>query len=217
MHFVRYLSDMESVQDPPERKEQNMNTNYEDRTSVIKSAFTLCRSMKRRPRREEHHFAPSVEQALMVIKAEDGLTARDLSEKLDIRPSSVTELVSRLTETGLVIRKEDAEDKRLSHICLTDLGNAEAEFIENRRKNAVDDFSACFTDEEAEEFCRLADKLSEHLRSRNEDGEEECPGRGPKGCHRPPMGPGPHFGHGPHFAHGPQKGPEMPPRFRRMW
>ena len=196
-----------------------MNTNYEDRADVIKSAFTLCRSMKRRPRREEHHFPPSVEQSLMVIKSDDGLSARDLSEKLDIRPSSVTELVNRLIETGLVIRKEDEDDKRLSHICLTDLGNAEAEFIENRRKTAVDDFSACFTDEEAQEFCRLADKLSEHLRSKEGDAGDEgrCLHRGPKGCHRPPMGPGPQFGHGPHFGHGPNQGPEMPPRFRRMW
>ena len=194
-----------------------MNTNYEDRTSVIKSAFTLCRSMKRRPRREEHHFPPSVEQSLMVIKANDGLSARDLSEKLDIRPSSVTELVNRMIETGLVVRKEDETDKRLSHICLTDLGAAEAEFIENRRKTAVDDFSACFTDEEAQEFCRLADKLSEHLRQREGDDDEKCPHRRPEGCHRPPMGPGPHFGHGPHFGNGPEKGPEMHHRFRRMW
>ncbi len=190
-----------------------MNTNYEDRTSVIRAAFTLCRSMKRRPRREEHHFAPSIEQSLLVIKNENGLSARELGEKLDIRPSSVTELVNRLSETGLVTRKEDETDKRLTHIFLTDLGNAEAAFIEDRRKTAVDDFSACFTEEEAREFCRLADKLSEHLRTKDGEEDEGCPRRRPDGCRRLPMGPGPHFGHGPHFGNG----PKMHRRFHRLW
>ena len=186
-----------------------MNENNKDRTNVLRSAFTLARSLKRRPMKAEHHFSPSVEHSLMAIKENDGLSARDLSERLDIRPSSVTELVNRLIETGLVVRKEDEEDRRLSHICLTDLGNAEAAFIENRRKSAVDDFSACFTDEEAEEFCRLADKLSEHLRASESEEEGRCRGRKPEGCHRSPMGHGPHFGHG----HG--HGPEMHFRFRK--
>ncbi|MBP5224743.1 MAG: MarR family transcriptional regulator [Lachnospiraceae bacterium] len=173
-----------------------MNINSEDRLNVLRSAFTLARSLKRRPAKAEHHFSPSVERSLMVIRENDGLTARDLSEKLDIRPSSVTELVNRLIETGLVVRKEDEDDRRLSHICLTDLGKAEAAFIEDRRKTAVDDFSACFTDEEAAEFCRLADKLSAHLREKEADGEGKCRGRRPEGCHRAPMGRGPHFGHG---------------------
>ena len=185
-----------------------MNINSEDRLNVLRSAFTLARSLKRRPAETVHHFSPSVERSLMVIRENDGLTSRDLSEKLDIRPSSVTELVNRLITTGLVVRKEDEDDKRLSHICLTDLGKAEASFIEDRRKSAVDNFSSCFTDDEAAEFCRLADKLSAHLREKEAAEAGKCRKRRPEGCHRSPLG------HDPRFDHGNRPG--MHPRFRRM-
>ena len=159
-----------------------MNINSEDRLNVLRSAFTLARSLKRRPAETEHHFSPSVERSLMVIRENDGLTSRDLSEKLDIRPSSVTELVNRLITTGLVVRKEDEDDKRLSHICLTD--------------------------DEAAEFCRLADKLSAHLREKEAAEAGKCRKRRPEGCHRSPLG------HDPRFDHGNRPG--MHPRFRRM-
>ena len=185
-----------------------MTTISEIRSNTIKSAFTLARSLKRRPNPEEHHFPMGVERTLTVINGNDGLSSRDLGEALDIRPSSVTELVNRLQEAGLVTRKEDEADKRVSRISLTEKGKEEAEFILNRRSQFVENFSACFTEEEARQFCELADKLSAHLRSQNGEENEDSEGR--KCCHRGPKGHGPHFGHGPGF------GPGMHHRFCRF-
>ena len=196
---------------------------------VMHSAFLLARSLKRRPAREPdaHRFPPSVERTLIVVSRADGMSTRDLSEALDIRPSSATELVNKLAEAGLVERKEDPQDKRLTHICLTEEGKTAAEEIKSRHQQRVEEFSSCFTEEEAREFCALANKLSAHLEEIN-GGEDagargrcggprhhgnpgHCGGPGRHGNRRPegPGFPSGHGHHGPHpdFGPGPGFGP----------
>ncbi len=165
-------------------------SNTENRNEVIHSAFRLARSLKRRPHGKDHHFAPSVERSLLMIAETDGLSARDLCEALDIRPSSATELIHRLEEAGFVLRRDDEQDKRLTRIYLTETGKAEAALIRSRRQQVAEEFSACFTDEEAAQFCLLANKLSAHLQSREEAGEG--------GCARPEHR---HHGGRPHHRH----------------
>ena len=111
-----------------------MTTISEIRSNTIKSAFTLARSLKRRPNPAEHHFPMGVERTLTVINGNDGLSSRDLGEALDIRPSSVTELVNRLQEAGLVTRKEDEADKRVSRISLTEKGRRVAHQVFDRHR-----------------------------------------------------------------------------------
>lgn len=161
-----------------------MNNSKDHRNEVLKSAFSLARALKRRPPRGEHHFPPSLERALGVIYNGGDLSVRDLGEELDIRPSSVSELVDRLEKSGLAERKSDDSDRRLTRIALTDLGKAEAEYIRGRHDQAIADFSSCFTDEEAAKFCELADKLSAHLQERedSEEGAVRPHGRGPRPC-----------------------------------
>lgn len=160
------------------------------RKNVLESTFGLARALRRGPKHMEHTLPPAVERTLMVISDNDGLSAGELSELLDMRPSSVSELSDRMAARGLVEKKADEADKRVNRIFLTELGKAQVSRIAEVRTEALNNFSACFTDEEAEKFCELADKLAAHL-SDNADGKVCCGHHGPHGhghcLHRHPM------------------------------
>ena len=62
---------------------------------------------------------------LMIKGARDGSeqsTVTELSERLQLAQSTVTELVSRAEEVGLVAREQSQSDARVAHLRLTDEG-----------------------------------------------------------------------------------------------
>ncbi len=66
-------------------------------------------------------------QALLAIKGKqtDGpMTIGALAERLLIAPHSATELVGRLVKAGLVVRSDDANDRRKQALSLTDSAEA---------------------------------------------------------------------------------------------
>lgn len=174
----------------------------ENRIDVIKSALKLSRAMRRRPPRGDRKFPPPVARTLSVLADNDGATSRELCEILDVRPSSLSELLGKMEEHGLVIRRTSDEDKRAAQVLLTDEGKAAAAGLKEDMEKHASEFSACFTDEEAEQFCSLAAKLIAHLEATAPEGEGgHCGhGRGHGACHGPERG----F----HGHHGPFPGPE---------
>ena len=174
----------------------------EMKNDVMRSTLKLMRSMRRRPPRGEHQFPPAVERMLMTLSDNEGATSRDLCEILDVRPSSLSELLGKMEEKGLVSRQISEEDKRAAIVTLTEEGAAAAAAIRANFEQKAAEFSACFTDEEAAKFCELSDKLAAHLESL--PGEEGHEGEGPFCHHRGPgFGPcGPHGHHGHHGPHG---------------
>ncbi|MBB6733263.1 MarR family winged helix-turn-helix transcriptional regulator [Cohnella zeiphila] len=55
----------------------------------------------------------------------DGLTQKELHEKLRIRPASLTNVLDLLVAGGWVVRRQDAQDARVKRIYLTDSGKAQ--------------------------------------------------------------------------------------------
>ncbi|WP_125569129.1 MarR family winged helix-turn-helix transcriptional regulator [Companilactobacillus insicii] len=67
------------------------------------------------------------QRVLAILRLEDGLSQRYLTEVLDLRPSSVAELLKKLETNGDILRKEDENDKRTKLVYLTDSGRKKAE------------------------------------------------------------------------------------------
>ena len=62
---------------------------------------------------------------LMIKGAPDGSersTVTELSERLQLAQSTVTELVGRAEQAGLLIRRPSKTDARVAYVCLTDEG-----------------------------------------------------------------------------------------------
>ncbi|HOJ93291.1 MAG TPA: MarR family transcriptional regulator [Dictyoglomaceae bacterium] len=59
---------------------------------------------------------------LLLLGEKDGLVQKEISERLKIKPSTVTLIIKRMEKRGLVFSKRDEKDKRFSKIYLTEDG-----------------------------------------------------------------------------------------------
>jgi DNA-binding MarR family transcriptional regulator len=67
---------------------------------------------------------------LRALWVQDGLTHTELSAHSHVRPSTITTTIQRMEKAGLVTRKHDAEDQRVSRVYLTQKGRALQEDVE---------------------------------------------------------------------------------------
>jgi len=70
----------------------------------------------------EKGIYPGQAVCLWFINQNPGISQRDLAEKMHVAPPTVTLMLQKLEKAGLVIRKEDERDQRLSHTYLTNAG-----------------------------------------------------------------------------------------------
>ena len=182
---------------------------------VILASLKLARAMRRCPpeRGEQPPFPPAVGRLLACAAENPGVSSRELCEFLDLRPSSLSEMLSRAEADGFLTRAVDEADRRVQRITLSEKGRKAVAGMEDARDQDARKKTACFTEEEKAQFIALCDKLSAHIERLALDLPEDR--------RMPPPPPGPGFPpHGPGFPHpGPHrpenKDPEQPgrPRF----
>ena len=177
-----------------------MDNITENKTDVMGSVLKLMRAMRRHPVRPEHEFPPAVGRLLLALKSNDGASPAELCELMDVRPSSMSELLSKMEENGLVSRVTDETDRRATKVWLSESGKEATERMEAKFRAENEKLAACFSAEEAEQFRALCEKLSEYLEGLP---EKECHKHG--SCDRH----GHHGHHSPHGHHG-HRGPGEP-------
>ncbi len=159
-----------------EKSERNEN-------SVMAAVMHLQRAMKRGPHHmhgrpcpedmgpghcgpgKRHGHGMSEGRLIYALSKKESMTTQELMEELDLRPSSMSELLTKLEERGLIEKSQSGDDKRVNVVALTEKAKVLSERIAEERAARMAVFTACFTDEEAAEFVRLCNKLSEHLES----------------------------------------------------
>lgn len=62
--------------------------------------------------------------ALLVLWENDGLTQRELVERLDVEQPTMASTLTRMERDGLIERRKDPDDGRLQRIWLTEAGRA---------------------------------------------------------------------------------------------
>ena len=180
------------------------------KNDITKSVLKLMRVMRRRPVRTDRPLPPAVGRTLLTLGEHDGVSSAELCELMDVRPSSLSELLGRMEENGLVQRVSDENDKRTNRVLLTDAGRESVERIEKKYEEENARLAACFTEEELEQFCALCERLSAHMETLPEQQERHphgpCGHHGPHGHHGHHGPHGPHGPHGHHHCHGAPEG-----------
>ncbi len=175
------------------------------RSELIFKLHRIERSMHRHPvhaGKRSHGRG----RLLSLLSEHDGITSHELAELLDVRPSSLSEMMSKLTEEELIVRTPDENDKRVSHISLNDKGKALLTEIETEREDDANRMTACFNDEELEQFSALCDKLCAHLEELDKNsGCDELPPPPPFDPFGMPPPPPHHGHHGCHCKPKPRK------------
>lgn len=59
---------------------------------------------------------------LCVVVAQDGMTQSEIAEQLSVQGATVTNMLQRMEESGLVARRRDAHDNRLVRVHVTAAG-----------------------------------------------------------------------------------------------
>ena len=131
---------------------------------VILACLKLARAMRRiPPERREYPFPPAVGRLLDCAAKNPGVSSRELCEFLDVRPSSLSEMLSRAEAEGFITRTVDEADRRIQRIALSDKGQKAVSDMENARNLEAQKMTSALTEEEKEQFCALCDKLSTHM------------------------------------------------------
>jgi|SRR6516164_2773857 DNA-binding MarR family transcriptional regulator len=92
-----------------------------------------------------------------------GLRLTDLSERLLIRPPSVTGVVDRLQRAGLVVKDESPTDLRAKQVMLTAKGRHLVDRILAVHGNQMDMVLGGLSNLEQEELHRILGRLETHL------------------------------------------------------
>lgn len=96
---------------------------------------------------------------LSILEDVGTITQKDLAKLLYIRPTSLSELLLKLEQKGLVKRVPSDTDKRISLVSLTDTGKEKAKEIRKDRAIAHSDMLSYLTPEDKEHFYIALQKI----------------------------------------------------------
>ena len=141
--------------------EQLMKAPRAVRKSVMKDRFR-DRPRGHGPDRHRHRHPAFARERLMSVigRYEGGVRQKTLTEELEINPSTVSEMISKLEGDGYVRRTVDPTDKRATLITLTEVGEARTAELSDERKERLESAFAGLTDGEKEQLICLLEKLT---------------------------------------------------------
>jgi MarR family transcriptional regulator, organic hydroperoxide resistance regulator len=100
---------------------------------------------------------------LKALDDSDGLSQRELSSTLSIRPSTVTMTLRRMERNGLVYRRRDPFDQRVIRIYITERGRSSTREIDRIVGNMEQRVFKNFTDEEKILMKRMLIQMQNNL------------------------------------------------------
>lgn len=139
-----------------------MNENYDE--SIIKIEFLLrkvCFGIKKKGRGilEDYKITPPQFDALQCLINNGGLTISDLSLKLFQAPSTITDLVDRMENSGLVERTRDVKDRRVVRVSVLQKGYDIIDKVLDERCKFVNEALKTIDSDNRMEFIKYLDIL----------------------------------------------------------
>lgn len=111
----------------------------------------------------EHGIHPGQLPVLKTVYGHEGISLRDLAMELHVKPPTVTVTVKRLEKAGMVSKKTDPEDLRVSRIYLTEKGkNSMEESLKLLNENAQI-LTRGFSSEEIDMLCGYFKRMTDNL------------------------------------------------------
>ncbi len=106
---------------------------------------------------------PGQDAVLLAIGEEDGISLRDLAERLSVRPPTITKTVTRLAAQGLVEKRLSNSDGRQNHAHLTERGAALVDAVGKSRKRVERDALKGFSNKERKTLRKLLERVTANL------------------------------------------------------
>jgi DNA-binding MarR family transcriptional regulator len=97
----------------------------------------------------------------------DGMTQSEIADQLAVQGATVTNMLQRMEETGLVIRRRDSEDNRLVRVYLTDAGRDKERAINQQFANLEEVIFAGISQQDRVVLRRLLQQLLANMSTRS--------------------------------------------------
>lgn len=104
-------------------------------------------------------------QAMLLcqVAKQDGMTQSELAQALSVQGATITNLLKRMEDAGMVVRRRDDEDNRLVRVYVTDEGRQREEAITQQFESLIQKMFAGMCDEDYAAFRRLIGQLMVNL------------------------------------------------------
>lgn len=101
---------------------------------------------------------------LFILWRKDGVTQKEISEELSLAPATITDALQRMEKIGLIERKNDSEDQRVTRVYLTENGKQFQVEVDKTFKNMEEDIFKDFIIEEKVILRRLFIQVRDNLK-----------------------------------------------------
>jgi len=106
---------------------------------------------------------PGQPPLLFILNKNNGLSQKELADKLGIKPSTITVMLKRMESGNLVYREQDSEDQRVYRVYLTEEGRKLCDKAKETTKCLQDICFENFTEEEKIILRRLLMQMRDNL------------------------------------------------------
>lgn len=107
---------------------------------------------------------PGQPPILMKLLDADGCTQRELSNLVNIRPASMTDNLRRMEKAGLIVRRADENDMRMSRVFLTEKGRESVKAVFQMGEALEKLYLNHFTLEERAQLLGFLDRMLDNMR-----------------------------------------------------
>ena len=102
----------------------------------------------------------SCRRVLIVLEKTGPMTQKALTERLEIQPGSMSDVLGKMEVAGLVTRTPSEEDQRTADVALTPEGQRRAAEAAEQRRQRHENMFSCLTPEEKETLIGLLEKVN---------------------------------------------------------
>jgi DNA-binding MarR family transcriptional regulator len=102
---------------------------------------------------------PGQALCLRRLACEDGLAQKELAETMFLAPPTVSRMLKTMEEGGLIERRPDADDQRLTRVFITDAGRRLGETVRTVTGGLVEETFGSLPPADRRELARLLDEL----------------------------------------------------------
>lgn len=106
---------------------------------------------------------PAQAGCIQVLSGHDGMSQSDLAEMLHVSRPTVTTMLQRMEAAGIVERRDDDADSRVTRVYLTEEGTRLAETMHAAFAEMLESSVGRLSETDRREFVRILDTLNAHV------------------------------------------------------
>lgn len=154
-------------------QEQDKIKTAANRDDPMEPLFRLMRMMRRGHHPHHGPRAPGYGKLMGLIYKNEGASAGDIARWMEIRPSSLSEMLVKLEEQGEIRREKDENDARVWRIYLSENGRAKIQRDGDEHQKRHEMIFACLDEDEKQYFAKICEKLTRHIQTLHDSEKDE--------------------------------------------